>query len=404
MQCGDPVPKKSKDRYAKAHRLTVHIQGGIRRMTKKEELRDTKVIVDLDNIAHNMKLIDDLTGPDVAVMAVIKANGYGHGSIGIAPVLMESGAAYLAVATLTEALELREAYPDYPLFILGHTPDRLLHFAAEQDITQTIFTLSQAEKLDEIAGKLQKKAKVHIKVDTGFHRLGQTPSESFAEEIAKMYQLKNIEVEGIFSHLALAGAEEDEKQYRLFCDFIQTLEDRGCTFKYKHIADSIATVDYPQYRMNMVRPGAVLYGMRGFDSIDLPIRQAMTFKTAISQLHAIPKGEGLSYDYLWKAQRDSLIATLPFGYADGYPRNMRDKGYVIVNGVKAPLVGVICMDQCMADVTDVPDVCCGMEAVIYGDGQDGSMTIAEAAELAETNKNDIIARITARPPRQYIRK
>ena len=146
-------------------------------MTKKEELRDTKVIVDLDNIAHNMKLIDDLTGPDVAVMAVIKANGYGHGSIGIAPVLMESGAAYLAVATLTEALELREAYPDYPLFILGHTPDRLLHFAAEQDITQTIFTLSQAEKLDEIAGKLQKKAKVHIKVDTGFHRLGQTPSE-----------------------------------------------------------------------------------------------------------------------------------------------------------------------------------------------------------------------------------
>ena len=202
----------------------------------------------------------------------------------------------------------------------------------------------------------------------------------------------------------MAGAEEDEKQYRLFCDFIQTLEDRGCTFKYKHIADSIATVDYPQYRMNMVRPGAVLYGMRGFDSIDLPIRQAMTFKTAISQLHAIPKGEGLSYDYLWKAQRDSLIATLPFGYADGYPRNMRDKGYVIVNGVKAPLVGVICMDQCMADVTDVPDVCCGMEAVIYGDGQDGSMTIAEAAELAETNKNDIIARITARPPRQYIRK
>ena len=153
----------------------------------------------------------------------------------------------------------------------------------------------------------------------------------------------------------------------------------------------------------MIRPGALIYGMVGYHKGHLDVKQAMTFKTAISQLHHVQKGEGVSYDYLWKADRDSIIATLPFGYADGYPRNLRDKGYVIINGVKAPLVGVICMDQCMADVTDVPDVCEGMEAVIYGDGSDGSMTIAEASTLAGTNKNDIIARITARPPRVYIK-
>lgn len=371
-------------------------------MIKNEELRDTKVVISLSKIARNMKAIRKLIGPDVAVMAVIKANGYGHGSVGIAPALMENGADYLAVATLTEALELREAYPDYPLFILGHTPDRLLHFAAEEDITQTVFTLDQAKQLDEIAGRAGKRAKVHVKVDTGFHRLGQLPSETFAEEIRRMFDLKNLEVEGIFSHLALAGKDDDEKQYRLFCRFIDELENHGCTFRYKHIADSIATVDYPQYRMNMVRPGAVLYGMRSFQQDVLPLEQAMTFKTAVSQIHQVPRGEGVSYDYLWKAKRDSLIATLPFGYADGYPRSMRDKGYVVINGVKAPLVGVICMDQCMADVTDVPGVCCGMEAVIYGDGRDGSMTIEKAAEMTGTNKNDILARISARPPRKYV--
>ena len=144
--------------------------------------------------------------------------------------------------------------------------------------------------------------------------------------------------------------------------------------------------------------------MKGYHIGSLPVQQAMTFRTAISQLHTIPKGEGVSYDYLWKADRDSIVATLPFGYADGYPRNLRDKGYVVIGGVKAPIVGVICMDQCMADVTDVPDASVGMEAVIYGDGRDGSMTIEEAAMLAGTNKNDIIARIPARPLRKYIFK
>ena len=373
-------------------------------MLEREYLRDTQIVVDLDRIEENMRLINDAVGTDTSVMAVIKANGYGHGAVGIAPALIRNGARYLAVAALTEALELREAYPSYPLFILGYTPDRLLHHVVEKNITQTIFSREQAELLNSLASVLNKTARVHIKVDTGFHRLGKAPSPAFADEICEIFDMENIEVEGIFSHLALANEEENEKQYEAFCDFIEALERRGCEFKDKHIADSFATVAYPRYLMNMVRPGALLYGMKGYHIGSLPVQQAMTFRTAISQLHTIPKGEGVSYDYLWKADRDSIVATLPFGYADGYPRNLRDKGYVVIGGVKAPIVGVICMDQCMADVTDVPDASVGMEAVIYGDGRDGSMTIEEAAMLAGTNKNDIIARIPARPLRKYIFK
>lgn len=369
----------------------------------QELLRDTRVEVDLSKIAYNMQQIRGMSGPDVAVMPVIKANGYGHGAAAIAPTLLEEGAVYLAVATLTEALELKDKDTSWPVFILGHTPDRLLHHIVEREITQTIFSLEQAQILSRLASETGKTAKVHIKVDTGFHRLGKVPSQEFADEVCEIFKLPCLEIEGIFSHLALTGDDENEEQFRLFNDFVSLLECRGCSFKYKHLADSIACVDFPEYRLNMIRPGALIYGMVGYHKGHLPVKQAMTFKTAISQLHFISKGEGVSYDYLWKAEKDSIIATLPFGYADGYPRNLRDKGYVIIEGVKVPIIGVICMDQCMADVTEVPGVKEGMEAIIYGDGLDGSMTIAEASALAGTNKNDIIARITARPPRVYIK-
>lgn len=371
-------------------------------MVNTEILRDTHILVDLSKIKKNIQLIRHMVGPDVAITSVVKANGYGHGAVGIAKALMDAGTDCLAVATLTEALEIRDNYPGYPVLIMGHTPDRLLHHMVEKDLIPTVFSLNQVQILGSIASKLNKIVKVHVKVDTGFHRLGKVPSPEYLNEVIEMFKVPGVEVEGIFSHLALVNKEENDKQYKLFTDFIAELENAGCNFKYKHIADSIATVDYPEYRMNMVRVGALIYGMRGFHIGFLPVEQAMTFKTAISQLHNIKAGEGVSYDYLWKADKDSIVATLPFGYADGYPRNLRDKGYVIINEVKCPIVGVICMDQCIADVSEVPDVCEGMEAIIYGDGSDGSMTIDEASKLAGTNKNDIIARIPARPIRYYI--
>lgn len=362
-------------------------------------LRDTVVQVNLKTISDNMEAICRMVGKGVAVMPVVKADGYGHGAAGIAPTLMEHGAAGLAVATLTEALELRKKYTDYPVFIMGHTPDRLLHLVVEQEITQTIFSLSQAKLLAEESQKAGKKAKIHVKVDTGFHRLG---TDDIAE-LKEICAFKELELEGIFSHLALVNDEENEKQVKKFLNIITELEKQGITFKYKHIADSISAVDYPEYRMNMIRPGALVFGLRGFHKGFVDVKQAMTFVTRISQLHQVSKGEGVGYDYLWKAPKDMTIGTLPFGYADGYPRNLRDKGYVTIKGVKCPIIGVICMDQCMVDLSQVTGVKEGELAIIYGDGNENTMSIEEAAKLAETNKNEIVARITARPPREYIK-
>lgn len=361
-------------------------------------IRDTCVEIDLCAIAHNIENIKEMVGENVDVMAVIKADGYGHGSCSIAPILMEHGASYLAVATLSEALELRNAYSDYPVFILGHTPDRLLDFVVENNITQTVFSLTQAEKLSGIAKKADISTKIHIKVDTGFHRLG-TKS---VDEIVNICSLPNLDVEGIFSHLALAGDSENQLQYEKFTKIISQAESLGCCFRYKHIADSIACVDYPQYHMNMVRPGALLYGLKGYHKGSIDVRQALSFVSRISQIHDIPKGDGAGYDFIWKAPHATRIATVPFGYADGYPRNMNNGGYVTIRNVKCPIIGIICMDQCMVELTGVPDAEEGDLVIIYGDGSNNTMSIDEAAKISHTNKNEIVSRISARPPRIYI--
>ncbi len=360
-------------------------------------LRDTYVQVHLNAIGTNMDLIQGMVGKDVAVMPVVKANGYGHGAVGIAPTLMAHGATYLAVATLTEALELRQAYAEYPLFILGHTPNRLLPYVVENNITQTIFSLEQATVLNELAREKHTQATVHLKVDTGFHRLGTDN----VDELLAICKLPYLKVEGVFSHLALVNDEENLKQVERFNAITAQLEDGGAQFRYKHVCDSISLVDYPEYHMNMVRPGALIYGLRGFHKGHLDVVSSLTFVSHLSQVRPVAAGEGVGYDYLWKAPCDTVIGTVPFGYADGYPRNMRDKGYVTILGVKCPIIGVICMDQCMVDLTQVPHAKEGELAIIYGDGSDNTMSIEEASKLAGTNKNEIVARIAGRPPRIY---
>lgn len=366
-------------------------------------LRDTFLEVNLDNIAYNMKSIKKMVGENVAIAAVVKANGYGHGAVGIAKELLENGADYLAVATLTEALDLRRHFSDYKIFIMGFTPNRFLEIAVLNNITLTIFSLEQAKILDQIGLKFNKRPVVHIKYDTGFNRLGFRDSQESIEEIEKICRLPNIHVEGIFSHLALVNKEEDDKQYKRFNKAIEILSGRGVEFRYQHIEDSISAVDYPEYRLNMIRPGAIIYGIKGFHYGTLDLKQVLTFKTKLYNVKKILKGEGVSYDYLWKAERDSIIGTMPFGYADGYPRNLRDKGFVTIGGKRAPIIGVICMDECMVDLTDIDGVKEGDEVIIYGDGMDNSMDIQSASSLAATNKNEILSRISMRVPRVYIK-
>ena len=356
---------------------------------------DTVIRISLQKLAQNMDAVCEMAGPDVAVMAVVKANAYGHGALEVAPTLLEHGAAYLAVARLEEAIPLRAAHPEAPLFVLGYTPDRLLETAVEQRITLTVFSLHQAQLLSDIAQKLGTSAVVHLKAETGFNRLGTDD----VEELKAICLLPYLNVEGIYSHLALKDRPSDEIQLNRFLSLVKALESDGCTFRYKHIADSISAADYPDFRMNMIRPGAVLYGMKGFESDALSVKPIMSMHTRIARLRRIQPGEGVGYDLVWEAQRPSVIATLPFGYADGYPRALGGKGYVTIHGQKCPLVGILCMDQCVADVTDAPGVQEGDDVIIYGDGTNNTLSVAEAAQLAGCNKNEILSRLTSRPAR-----
>ena len=366
-------------------------------------LRDTYVEISLDNIAYNIRKIKETVGDEVAIAAVVKANGYGHGAVDIAQTIMENGGDYLAVATLTEALGLRKHYQDYKILIMGYTPDEYLEYIVQNNITQTIFSLRQAQLLNELGLKYNKKPLVQIKYDTGFNRIGYKDSQESIDEIDKMFDLENIEIEGIFSHFALAGKDEDEIQYNKLMNAVKQLEEKGRLFKYKHICDSIAGIDYPQYRLNMIRPGAIIYGLKSYHDESIVLKQAMTFKTKIYHIKTLNKGEGVSYDYLWKAQDTCTVATLPFGYADGYPRIMRDKGFVTIRGKKAPILGVICMDQCIVDITHIPEATVGDEVIIYGNGENNTLSIEDVSKLAQTNKNELVCRITIRTPRVYIK-
>lgn len=358
---------------------------------------DTTIHVSLKKLAQNLDALRELVGKKTAVMAVIKGNGYGHGAKEIVPTLLAHGARYLAVARLEEALPLREAYPDAPLFVLGYTPDRLLETAVANRITLTIFTKHQAQLLSKAAQKLNTEAIVHLKVETGFNRLGTDD----LDELRTILHTPYLHAEGIYSHLALKDRDSDLVQLKRFLSLVNALESEGFHFRCRHIADSISAVDYPDFRLDMVRPGALLYGMKSFESDDITVEPIMSMHTRIARLRSIPAGEGVGYDLDWVAQRPSVIATLPFGYADGIPRALGGKGYVTIHGCKCPLVGVMCMDQCVADVTDVPHVQEGDEVIIYGDGSGNTLSVAEAAQLAGCNKNEILCRLTARPARIY---
>jgi len=356
---------------------------------------DTVIRLSLKRLAENMEAVKRMAGPDVAVMAVIKANAYGHGALEAAPTLLRHGAVYLAVARLEEALPLRQVFPDAPLFVLGCTPDRLLETAVRERIALTVFTLHQAQLLDELADKFSVRATVHLKLETGFNRLGTDD----LEELKAICRLPHLNVEGVYSHLALKDRASDEIQLNRFLSLVKALEDDGHVFRYKHIADSISAADYPDFRMNMIRPGAVLYGMKSFESDEPVVKPVMSMHTRIARIRHIQVGEGVGYDLMWEAKRPSVIATLPFGYADGYPRALGGRGYVTIRGRKCPLVGILCMDQCVADVTDVPGVQEGDDVIIYGDGTNNTLSVAEAAQLAGCNKNEILSRLAARPAR-----
>lgn len=379
------------------------------KMSSLEELRPVWAEIDLDSLAHNIKEVRRITNKEAIVTAVVKANAYGHGSIEAAKVFLENGANRLAVATLSEAVELRRADIDAPILILGYTPDSQHKIAVENDIIEAIYTLESAEKLSQVAGNLNKKAKVHIKVDSGMGRIGFPPVDSSIDKIEKISKLPNLEIEGIFTHFAKADEVDKAytgKQFKNYKWVIEKLEDKNIQIPIKHVSNSAATIDLPEYNLNMVRGGIMIYGLYPSDEVDkekVSLKPAMTLKAKISHLKEVPEGTGISYGQIFVTKRKSKIATIPIGYADGFTRLLTSKAEVAIKGKRAPIVGKICMDQCMIDVTDIEDVKVGDEVVLFGDGTNGVPHIDEVAEKLGTINYEIVCMVGRRVPRVYIK-
>lgn len=363
-----------------------------------EHLRTTRAEINLDNLKYNIGVLRQELGPDVEPMAIIKADAYGHGAVMMMGYMMKYGLRYFGVASLNEALELRRAHKDGEILVLGLSPDHLLHYGAENNIIQTICSMRQAKRLSEDCGRLGITGRIKIKVDTGMHRLGFAPTEESMDIVAEIAKLPNLKLDGIFSHLALETHDDDYRQWARFQQFIDGCEKRGVTFPLKSIDDGIGAIRYPEMRYNMVRPGSFFYG---FNPHIPTLRPVMELKSEIVHLQVLPAGEGIGYGLDDKADHDRVIATLPFGYVDGAPRALSHyQGWCTVKDVKCPIVGLMCMDQAMIDVSDVPDVQIGDEVVVFSQ-EHNAMTYPEGAKITNFNRNGLQAALARRVPKVY---
>ncbi|NDO19661.1 alanine racemase [Lachnospiraceae bacterium MD329] len=363
--------------------------------------------VNLDAIAHNIKEIRKITAPGAQIMAVVKADAYGHGFLEVTKTLLENGADRLAVAVLQEGKQLRSRGVTVPILILGASGEETAEEIINFDITPSVFTYDFAKALSYEAEKKEKVTKIHIKIDTGMSRIGFLAGENneeIVEEILKISRLPYIEIEGIFSHFATSDEYDREYtllQYSRFTDVCDMLEDRGLRIPIKHICNSAGIMMYPEMHLDMVRPGVILYGMYPSDDVDkgrLDLIPAMTLKSTITHVKDVEAGRGVSYGKEYITDRKIKIATVPIGYADGYLRRLAKNGKMIVNGTKVPILGRICMDQCMIDVTNVHNIDKGDEVIIFG--REG-VTVDDLAKWLETINYEVSCVIGKRIPRIY---
>ncbi len=365
--------------------------------------RPTWVEVNLDAIAHNARRLVEIAGTDVSVMAVLKADAYGHGVVKVARTVLNNGVTHIGVACLGEAVELRRAGIAAPILILGFTPAWQAREAVLHDVTVALFSLDVARALSRAAGDLRATARVHIKVDTGMGRLGLLPQEvvSFVQAVR---QLPNLDIEGIFTHFAMA--DDADKTHALaqldaFRGVLKSLEEAGLSFRYVHAANSAALLSLPESRFNMVRPGIALFGLNPSPQVPCPpdFQHALSFKCQIAQVKELPPDSCVSYGCTYRTPDWRRIAVIPVGYADGFRRAPNHWGEVLVKGCRAPIVGRVCMDQTMIDVTDIPGVRQGDEVVLIGQQGQDEITVDEVAARLGTINYEVVSEILARVPR-----
>lgn len=369
--------------------------------------RPVWVDINLDNLAHNMREVRRVTSPKALVSAVIKADGYGHGALYIAQTLLDNGADRFAVATLSEAIQLKRNFPSTEIMVLGYTPDELIDGAIENDIIQTIYSYEQAVFFSRRAVRLNKILKIHIKLDTGMRRIGMSISDETVNAILMMSKLPNLELEGIFTHFAVADEVDKSftiEQVKRFKKVVDALELNGLIIPIKHVSNSAAIIDCPEYNFDMVRAGIMLYGLYPSPDVkkeNVDLREAMSLKANIAHVKTINVGEGVSYGLKFVATSDTQIATIPIGYADGFTRSLTFKAKGILKGQIKPIVGRICMDQCMIEV-DGLEVKVGETVTLFGEADGKSISIDQYADMLGTINYEIVCMMGKRIPRRYL--
>lgn len=373
---------------------------------QKCDIRPTWAEVNTANIASNLKYIKGLLPQDTQIMAVVKANAYGHGAVECAMVALENGASYLGVSIMEEGIELRRAGIAAPILILGHIFPWNAREAVKLGLTCMVATLDLAESLSSAAMSLGKKAKVHVKVDTGMGRIGLSPEEVL-NFVTMIYKLPGLEIEGICSHLGTVDSDRDLalKQIEKFEDLMSNLENNGYFIPVRHIANSAAAMTVPQASMNMVRVGMAMYGLSytGTSIAGPELKPALAFKTCVEYVKEVQEGSTIGYNASYISGREQIV-TLPVGYADGYPRLLSNKGKVLINGEKFKVVGKVCMDQMMVSVPIDFKVDIGDEVVLIGDQKGKTIHAEDLALDVGTINYEIVCRITTRVPRVYINK
>ncbi|HAE42192.1 MAG TPA: alanine racemase [Clostridiales bacterium] len=372
-----------------------------------EAHRPAWVEVNTDYMAHNIREVKRVIRPETRICAVIKADGYKLGVIKAAEIYLANGADMLSVAILDEALELRKRFKKIDILVLGYTPVELFGQAIENDIILTIYDVNHGILLSKEAEKLGKTAQVHLKLETGMNRLGFLPEKKSVKEIASLYQLTNLKIEGIFSHLARADETDKNWAYKqkvIFDNFYKQLSDIGVTIPIRHLSNSAAIIDLPDFNYEMVRPGIMLTGLYPSNEVsksNVRLKLAFKLKANLAFVKTIKKGDGVRYGHQFVAEREMIVGTIPIGYADGFTRMLTGKMTVFVKGITCRILGRICMDQCVIDLSDVPNPIIGDEVVLYGDGSEGANTPDQIAEILGTINYEIITMLDRRLPRVY---
>lgn len=366
--------------------------------------------INLDAVAENARNVKGFIGDRTELIAVVKANAYGHGAVPVARTALEAGATRLAVARTMEGIQLRQAGVEAPILVMGYAPPEEVLLLARWNITPTLVTLEQARRLSQEGSKLGRKHPVHIKMDTGMGRFGLLPDE-VVDLVRAVARLPGLEMEGLYTHFSVADEVSESstaytrRQFQTFVNVMAELEDAGFRFPFKHACNSAATMRFPDMHLDGVRVGIVLYGLPPSEETPLPfpLRPALILRSVVARVRTLPPGSSISYGRTYTTTRPTPVALVPMGYGGGYHRLISNRGQVLLRGKRAPIVGRVCMDQFVVDVTGIEGVSQDDEVVLIGSCGDDRISAGEVARWAGTINYEVTTSLLPRVTRVYIR-